>query len=151
MADRKDYNKTYYQKKKDDILAAKRRRYNEDPDYREKMKKAARDQRKKRSGSTGSGPTMIEVGTVSSQAHSVSVLAERIGKSVSTINHWQRVNTLPMTPYYSGGGHRLYTDSMITVVQQALSLVPRPKRSDQTFFGAVRNGWDNLGVPALED
>jgi hypothetical protein len=147
---RAEYNRKYYQKKKADILARKRDRYNNDPEYREKMKKAAREQRRKRRGDTPKTPPVIEVGDIRERAHPVSTLAERINKSVSTINHWQRVKILPMTPFYSGGGHRLYTDSMITVIEQALSLFPRPGRGDDSFFQAVRNGWDNLGVPEVE-
>lgn len=141
---RDGYNKNYYAENRDRILEKKRGRYHEDAGYREQCKAQARERRMEHKENRED--PMIEVGGIRSAAFPVRVLSERIGKSVSTINHWQRTGTIPATPFYSGGGHRLYTEGMIVVVFRALSVFPFPKTGSEDFFNAVKYGWSRIGV-----
>ena len=145
MADRKEYNSKYYKKNKDTLLEKKRSRYHSDPEYRQRQIEAAREYRKNLRESRP--PPVVEYGESRAFAHSVGALAKRINRSVSTINHWQRHGTLPQTPFYTEGGHRMYTDDMITVVNQVLSMFPKPSAGDKAFHDAVLNGWRNMGIP----
>ena len=145
MADRKEYNATYYGKNKDELLEKKRARYHSDPEYRQRQIEAARAYRKK--VSENKPPITVEYGDSRAFAYRVRVLAERVNRSVSTINHWQRLGVLPQTPFYSDGGHRLYTDDMITVVSQVLSMMPKPSSDEAAFRAAILTGWKNMGIP----
>jgi hypothetical protein len=141
-----EYNRTYYAAKRDDLLTRKRIRYSQDPDYREKLKADASKRRK----DNRTGPTISFNGR-SFEALRASDLAEQLGKSLSTINFWQKHGTIPETPFRSEGGYRLYTNDMVDGIKSALAAIPRPDRGDPVFGGMVREAWVSAGVPLSRD
>lgn len=136
-----DYNKEYYRKNRERILARKRERYASDPKYREKVKRDVAARRAEESACA-----KVEVNGVMVDALKVSEFAEEVGKSVSTINNWQKHGTIPETPFRSPGGFRLYTSDMARAVKQALSMNERPSRGDKEFCGAVAQLWAECGA-----
>lgn len=137
-----EYNKVYYASKREDLLARKRERYSTDPEYREKLKAEASRRRKEKK----TGPVISFAGR-SHQAYRASDLAESLGKSMSTINFWQKHGTIPETPFRSEGGYRLYTHDMVEGIRSALVAVPRPDRGDAVFSSMVKDAWTAAGVP----
>jgi hypothetical protein len=76
-------------------------------------------------------------------------LADALGKSMSTINFWQRFGTIPETPFRSHGGYRLYTVEMVEGIKAALTAIPRPVRGDREFAQLVIDAWKTAGVPRV--
>ena len=141
-ARRKAYNQSYYERNKAKILARKKERYHSDPDYRDQVKKDSA--RRRRSNSNGAVKVTVLGQEV--DAWRARVLADRVGRSVSTINYWQTHGTIPETPLLTPGGYRLYTDKMIEAVKEALAIVERPAKGDPFFLEAVKNGWRRAGL-----
>lgn len=141
---RADYNKKYYDANKEKILEAKRQRYASDPNYRESILNKARDTRK---AARHDGPILIEVGGLKEESLTVADLAEALGKSVSTINHWQGTGTIPDTPFHNSAGHRLYTEGMVQAIRMALAQKTRPSKGDKEFHMMVKAVWQEIGVP----
>jgi DNA-binding transcriptional MerR regulator len=79
-------------------------------------------------------------------ASTITVAAERIGRSVDTLNHWSKVGLLPVTPLRSPRGDRLYTDGMILVMKMAIMKRGQVSVKDQTFRAEIVSGWRELGV-----
>lgn len=77
-------------------------------------------------------------------------LARKVGKSIQTIDSWERKGILPSTPYRGRGGRRLYTAAMIEVVAEEVRSRggARLPNKDGTFPIDVQIRWVKLGVPA---
>lgn len=144
MPDRTEYNRSYYERNREKILQRKRERYANDDAYREKVKQSSASRRKPEKQKKT--PMRIEVGGFTAYVYTVRLLAERVGKSVSAVNYWQKTGTLPETPFVNGQGHRLYTDGMIATVEEAVIRWPRPPAGDEVFRKFVLDGWSKLGV-----
>jgi len=140
---RVEYNKSYYQKNRDRLLEKKRSRYADDPEYRDRVKADASTRRK---ASSAKG-VQVEVLGKLVPAMRVRVVAQSIGKSVSTMNFWQKHGTIPETPYRTPGGYRLYTEEMVGGIAMALKSVSKPSRGDDSFRSVVTLAWRRAGVP----
>lgn len=140
---RVEYNKSYYAKNRERLLEKKRHRYATDDDYRSKVKADATSRRK----SASARGVQVEVLGKKVGAVRVRDLAKRLGRSVSTINFWQKHGTIPETPYRTPGGYRLYTDKMVEGVSDALTIIEKPSRGDKEFRSAVVGAWRRAGVP----
>ena len=159
---RSDYYRQYYEDHRDDLSDKRRDRYQTDPEYREKAKAAARLYRQKKKAERDQlraegklpparpkGPRKpVEVAVNGSRAlaHTITVAAERIGRSVDTLNHWSKVGLLPITPIRSPRGDRLFTDGMILVVNMAVMKRGEVSVKDSTFRVEIENGWRELGL-----
>ena len=140
---RVDYNRSYYQKNRERLLEKKRARYASDPAYRDSVKADATNRRKQ---SSAKGVQVQVLGTMTAAVRVRSV-ADSIGKSVSTINFWQKHNTIPETPFRTPGGYRLYTQEMVDGISLALTADPKPNRGDAGFREIVTLAWRRAGVP----
>ena len=159
---RSEYYRTYYEDHRTDLSEKRRDRYQNDPEYREKAKEDARRyrQRKKaeREQLRAEGklpparpkgprkPIEVEVNGSKALAHTITVAADRIGRSVDTLNHWSKVGLLPATPIRSQRGDRLFTDGMILVVRMAVMKRGEVSVKDPTFKEEIEDGWRGLGV-----
>ena len=86
------------------------------------------------------------VSGVPRQAFPISYLAERIERSVSTVNNWSRGGSLPETPLRTGGGMRLYTDGMIEVVREHVEEWGKVPEFDKKFRDGILDGWKQIGI-----
>jgi len=160
--DRKEYFQNYYEEHKTDLSQKRHDRYHSDPEYRERAKAAARAYRQKkkeeRERLRASGklpparpkgprkPVSVMVRGETHKAYTVTIAAERLNRSVDTINYWTKVGLLPVTPIRSKRGDRLYTDAMIMVMQMAISRRGKVALHDDSFREEIESGWKEIGV-----
>lgn len=152
--DRSEYYGEWYQKNRDSVLSKRRDKYANDPEHAKRQREAARRYRqevktgKRVPGETGSsrGPVMVNVGGEHVEAFTVRYLADGIGRSVQTVNHWTKNGIFPDTPLKTPGGHRLYTEDMIDVVRTAVESRIEIPRNDESFKKEIADGWRELGV-----
>jgi len=160
--DRKAYFQFYYAERKADLSQKRKDRYQADPEYRERAKEAARAYRRRkkeeRERLRASGelpparpkgprkPVDVMIRGERCQAYTVTVTAQRLNRSVDTINYWTKVGLLPPTPIRSKRGDRLYTDAMIVVMQTAISRRGKVALKDTAFCQEILDGWREAGV-----
>lgn len=161
--DRRKYFIDYYVARKEELSETRKKKYLEDPEYREKALKLARDyrkkQREKREKLRAAGklppahpsgprpPISVRVGSLTTVAYTVGRVAQEINRSRDVLNYWTRVGLLPQTPYRSPRGDRLYTEGMVLVLKLAVDRRGRVDSKDATFPEEIRLGWRALGVP----
>jgi|GEM_PF-5467474 len=159
---RKAYFQDYYLDHKAELSKKRHDKYHTDPSYREKAKAAARDYRRRKKEEreklraagklpparpTGPRkPVDVMVNGEMCQAYTVTVTAQRLNRSVDTINYWTKVGLLPMTPIRSKRGDRLFTDSMILIMQMAISRRGKVALRDESFRKEIEDGWMEVGV-----
>ncbi len=153
MVGNKDgYYDEWYDENKNELLDKRRGKYASDPDYAQKCREAAKEyRRRKKSGEISPSKrkqrsTTVVVGGRSLNAWTISKLAEKVGRSVPTINHWSKHGLMPETPIKAAGGNRLYTDEMITVVKRAIQRRGEVSKKDTTFKKEILEGWEKVGV-----
>jgi len=160
--DRTEYQKDYYLRNKEKIAQRKKYRYENDPAVRQQLKESSEVYRAKKRAEydkllaegkivhnypRGPRPAVkVAVNGVDRDGHTITILASRIDRSVETLNNWQKIGTLPMTPYRSPRGDRLYTDAMILAVKMAVQSFGLVGKSP-VVCDKITNAWINLGVP----
>lgn len=170
-ADRSEYQRDYYARNRERIAARKKKRYEEDPEYRRKIResgsvysekqKARRDKLcadgdidskssvgKKKYVRLPKRKIYVTVNGAKRIARSTSDLADSISRTVATVYSWVRNGTLPRTPFMESN-RALYTDAMILVVKMAVQ-AHGEVRDSKAVYNRVRNSWLSLGVP-LQD
>lgn len=164
VKDRSEYQREYYSKRKDKLSQDRKDKYNKDPAYREVAIAHAREYRRKkrdererlraegklpppRSGGPRK-PTEVIINGQKRMAYTITIAAQKLDKSKSTINNWTRHGILPATPLRTKGGDRLYTEGMILVIELAISKRVRVSSKDDSFYQEVVDGWQELGVNA---
>lgn len=155
MANRPGYFDEYYEKNKDKVNAERRRKYNEDPEYRDRVLQASRDYRRRQRDDEDrvrlpryQTPVIKEAGDGGKvQLFSVGAFASYLGRSVQAINHWEKSDILPPTPYRDGRGFRYYTKDMMEVVRQAVGAKRRLFPVDEDMRLNIVREWKELGVP----
>jgi hypothetical protein len=158
MANPPGYFDKYYEEKKDDINRKRKDRYHNDPDYRKRVLKASRDYRDKKRREQGPRVRMprhqiplvrrVQGGEI--QLFSVGFFALRLGRSVQSLNHWEKTEPyplLPVTPYRDERGFRYYTIEMMDVVKRVIGKKRRLFPVDRKMFHQIKKGWAELGVP----
>lgn len=155
--DRREYWKDYWSDNRDVILQKRRDKYNNDPEYKQKMKDIRRDNYeknkvlkvKKPSSEfvvSSVPPVIMEVHGKKIMMFDVEYFAKRIGRSVATVRYWERRGILPKTPFRKGR-KCLYSDSMIASVYEALSDQGFPGNVDlEEFSDYVAASWQSLEV-----
>ena len=151
VSDREEYYKEWYEKNRENVLKGRREKYRDDPEYAKRCRDAAKSYRAraKRLGKKPRGrrgPVQMMVSGVPRQAFPISYLAERIERSVSTVNNWSRGGSLPETPLRTGGGMRLYTDGMIEVVREHVEEWGKVPEFDKKFRDGILDGWKQIGI-----
>lgn len=164
--DRREYQRFYYQQRKEELSNKRKQKYREDPEYRQKVmeaSKAYRDKQKikmaklKAAGKIISKrhrgprkPVVLNINGKAVYAYTLSTLAERVGRSRDTINHWISIGTIPKTPLWSKRGDRLYTDAMILIVKMAVQT--RGVVGHNPMMRAeIAAGWSDIGIhPKME-
>ncbi len=143
MSDKRDFNREYYEGHRAEILDKKRQRYATDEAFRERAKELARARRAQQKAEL---PVIHVVGADGRRVphFGATDFADRIGKSLSTLNYWQGNGTLPPTPLRVGS-QRLYTDAMVSAVQEVLAEIPKPEKGSSVFHDAVQALWSRLG------
>jgi hypothetical protein len=152
------YFEEYYERNKADINRKRKKRYHTDPAYRDRVLKASQDYRENKRKEQAPRtrvpryqiPRVFEVkgGTIS--LLSVGFFALRLGRSVQSINHWEKTEPhplLPVTPYRDSRGFRYYTVEMMDVVKKVIGGKRRLFPVDREMFYEIKEGWKELGVP----
>lgn len=130
-----EYNSRYYAKNKERIRKERAERYKTDPEYRESIRRAALERKKKQSlkkkAAAGGkvpkrGPIQptvhtVQVGdrTVEVMMYSTGQLARRLGRKNQTIRLWEKKDILPQAMYRSQSGDRLYTELQVKGLYKA--------------------------------
>lgn len=153
-----DYFQQYYKKNRGKINASRKERYHTDPEYRDRVLSASRKYRDKNRVSPRvripRHQTPLEVELPSGETiklYSVGAFAVFLGRSVQSINHWEREKdgrkgVLPKTPYRDERGFRFYTEAMMRVVKEAIGGKRRLFPVDH-LRGKIEAEWERLGVP----
>lgn len=123
--DRKEYMSDYYIRNKAKIAARKKAKYDADPELRRRIIEASKISRQRKSASRTVNGQLIRVYTVliggrTVSAYSVKKLAESLGKSIWWLNAQIMNGNIPVTPFCTPRGFRLYTQSMIDTVVDVL-------------------------------
>jgi len=155
------YNREYYRKNKEKILQRKKQRYENDPDYRERVKKARQRQlqrekiaRRKRDTPrrTEKPPKPMKV-TLPNGDVAVAHMRKRgqfahmLGMSAQTIRKWEKDNILPRASYKTSGGHSLYTNDQVVAVKEVYekyAVKDGPWRLTDKFVAEVHEVWNAL-------
>jgi len=159
--DRREYHRMYYEDKREELSNKRKDLYKTDPGYRAKVKKTAELYRKRKKEEKAKlraegklppprvrgpqKPVRLDNGAIAYPPMRVALM---LGKSIDSLNHWERVGLLPKTPYRTSGGVRLYTGAMILVIDLAIKKRGRILQKDKTFFSEIVDGWEEIGVPA---
>lgn len=154
MANRPGYFQGYYQENKDTILKARRDRYASDPEYREKVLKSSREYRRNQRREPRVKTRRYQKPIIKTSADgtevqlcSVGALAIRLQRSVQAINHWQKKELIPDTPYRDGRGFRFYTPAMMDAISVEVGSKRRLFPVDPDMRERIRQQWAALGVP----
>lgn len=159
---REGYFEEWYDINRDTLLKGRREKYVKDPDYAAKCRansKAYRERMKEQRAAIKEGsvdapekrprkPVSVYVNGRECAGWSIGILAERINRSIPTVNHWSKMGLLPQTPIRGNGAARLYTDAMISVVKHAVMSRGEIRKTDHTFSEDVIKGWTAAGVLA---
>ena len=163
VADRSDYFAAYYEVNKEKLAEKRRNRYQNDPEYRERIKEAARERRRrareereqlkvegrlpppKYKGGIGN-PATVLLGDKMVPAYSITILADRVGKPLYVVQYWARRGLLPQTPFRSNSGSRLYTQQMINAVKRAVNRRDKISTKDDSFRLEIKAAWRSLGI-----
>lgn len=155
MPNRPGYFEEYYGKNKDKVNAERRRKYQADSGYRERVLRASRDYRKRQRDDEDrvrlpryQTPIAKEAGDGGTlQLFSVGAFAAYLGRSVQAINHWEKADVLPPTPYRDERGFRYYTREMMEIVREAVGSKRRLFPVDEHMRRDIQHQWAALGVP----
>ena len=132
------YHAKYYAENKSKLLAAKKKRYEEDPEYREKIKARAREakrrqveeRRKEREKNKGKEiPTYFKVmlgdNEISVRMYTAGQLAKRLGRKTQTMRVWERKGIIPEALYRNASKDRLYTELQVRLIVKAYDRAER--------------------------
>ncbi len=144
----------WYEENRTRLSQDRREQYANNRAYRTKCLKRTRDYRKRvRTGehipeSVEPRPYTVTVCGNAQSAWTIRYFAERINRNTKTIYAWQGQGLLPSTPFESDGGHRLYTDDMISAVEEVLLACDRESvdRGSDQFYKDVHRRWRSLGI-----
>lgn len=150
MGERSEYFNEWYTENRSDLLVTRRDKYKSDPEYAEQCRERARQYRARGGAATAeSRPRRshtVTIGGTQHEAWTVGFLAKGVGRSVATVNHWERNGLMPRTPLKTDAGDRLYTKAMIAVVASQVKKRRTVKRTDDAFRVAIDKGWKKLGL-----
>ncbi len=154
MPNKPGYFQNYYEERKDGILAERKKRYATDPEYRDKVLRSSqeyRDNQRKEPRVKMPRYQKPLVGTASDgaevQLFSVGALAVFLGRSVQAINHWEKHDLIPRTPYRDDRGFRYFTHAMMVAIKDEVGTKKRLFPLDPQMQTKIRTKWTALGVP----
>lgn len=158
------YFERYYEENRDKINKKRKRKYHGDPEYRENVLQASRDYRSRKRKENSEGVLDRPVGLRRLQRFqsvvdrrvgdgntiklmSVGAFAQLLGRSIQSVNHWEKDGVLPCTPYRDSRGFRYYTLGMMEIVKRWVKGRKRLFPVDPKMFANIQRGWEALGVP----
>ena len=128
------YNRRYYIDNRGKLLLQRRDRYANDPIYRRRMKRLARDNYAKRT--EGQVKQVVRPGVMrtpdGSILYTVGVAAKASNRKVQTIRKYHRSGVIPNPLFYDKRGWRLYTKEQILLLRTVFQALDdgRIKRAD---------------------
>lgn len=135
---RSAYFKDYYDRKKDELAKKRKDKYDNDPEYREKIrissialrtrKKAELSRlrelgllpkkvHKKRSPRT----YFMEINGIMTQVYSIEEVSKKTNRSKVVLRDWIKRGIIPRSPLTTKKGYSLYTESMIDVINEVVA------------------------------
>lgn len=161
---RSEYFAQYYEVNRESLSQKRKEKYENDPEYRERAKQAAKRRRKRLkkereelrakgllpSSDRRTGPrepVEVLIGDSRMLAYTITVAAQKVGRSPDTLNYWAKKGLLPQTPVRSPRGERLYTDGMILIIKSAVMKRGEVSAKDGMFRQEILEGWRQLGLP----
>ena len=155
MPNRPGYYAEWYEQNKDKLAEDRKQRYEDDPEYRQKVldqsasyrEKTRKEPRVKLPRHRKPKSYALPDGT-KIQMFSVGAFAMYIGRSVQSVNHWEREDLLPKTPYRRGKrGFQLYSIVMMDAVKEIIGDRQRLFPVDPEMGEKIRQLWEAAGVP----
>lgn len=156
MANKAGYFSKWYAENKERVNRRRRRKYHQDPKYRRKVLQQSRDYRETLRSMPQvkmprfQKPLEREVDGGKIQLFSVGAFSQFLGRSVQSINHWEKLGVLPKTPYRDNRGFRYYTRPMMAAVKDEVAGKKRLYPVDPEMHTRITNAWKRAGVPVNE-
>lgn len=93
-----------------------------------------------------SRPLMVEFENGNREfAFKIGYVAEALARTVETVRKWIKEGVIPDTPYKATGGRRLYTESMVRAMQNALKGMGYPAYLNKKEFSKqVKKRWPKM-------
>lgn len=117
MSATKSYNKQYYRDNRADLLADRRRRYQEDAEYRGRVKQQARSHYHRRHTAKKESAVVA----VERKLFPISKLAKAINRKVETVRDYHKKGILQDSYYRDSRGWRMYTRDQILALSKIFS------------------------------
>lgn len=152
---RRRYYADWYQENKERISLKRKAAYQNDPEYRARVLAQSAEHREKRRVvprvkiprhqvprryATGDGGEIV--------LFSIGFFSLFIGRSVQSINEWEKNGILPRTPYIQGTRRfRFYSQKMMEVVRDMIGSKRRLYPVDPQMYQKIEQAWRDAGVP----
>lgn len=134
MGATKSYSKQYYLDNREELLADRRRRYQEDVEYRGRVKQQARSHYHQRRNAKKES----EVVAVERELFPISRLAKAISRKVETVRDYHKKGILQDSYYRDSRGWRMYTRDQILALVQIFSAFDNPDNLEIISLGDVQ-------------
>ena len=123
------YNHDYYQEHRDGISQHKKDRYQNDPEYRAKMLKNAKKNRRKAGEAPDSmEPTIVYIGDIPVQAFPIGTVAYMVNSSVSRLKSWEYKGILPEPTIESS--KRMYLPHQVKLIEELVKCADKQTGRD---------------------
>lgn len=128
----KSYNKKYYRDNRSELLADRRRRYQEDVEYRGRVKQQARLHYRRKHTTKEKQAVAVE-----RKLFPISKLAKAIKRKVETVRDYHKKGILQDSYYRDSRGWRMYTRDQILALVQIFSAFDNPGNFELTSLQDV--------------
>jgi len=129
-----EYFSQWYAENKEELSARRRQKYQEDPEYREKVRAQAREAKKRflekkrkerEKNKDKEQPVWFKVQygkkEVAVRMFTAGQLSKRLGRKTQTIRLWERKGVIPEAMYRNGARDRLYTELQVREIVEIYS------------------------------
>lgn len=157
-----EYFKKWWDGHRETTLKRRKDRYQEDPEYKERIKARAKADRERLAEARKAEPRVrvrvlrkpveVERGGQRLPAYGIEILCRAIRRSRWTIYSWERKGWLPRSPLESPRGDKLYTAGMIAAVRTAVEKYEpmglhrgkHPFEQGATMLAEIEAEWSRL-------
>lgn len=156
---RKDYYAKWYQENRERISRKRKDAYDDDPEYKRKVLAQSTSHREKHRKAPRvkvprhTVPRIHKAGDGGKiTLYSIGFFSIFVGRSVQSINDWEKRGHLPRTPYVGpprakGQGFRYYTESMMVVVKEVIGDKRRLFPVAPDMSERISAAWAESGAP----
>lgn len=144
VTEEQEYSKNYYEENKETISELRKIKYHTDTEYRERVKKKAREYHrnklKPRDPDDKIGYTVKVVDGVS--LYSMKYALAIMNKSRDFLIAWESTGHIPKSTYTDSRGWRLYTEYQITLLSMAIDKYDEKKWNKEQVRSFLTTNWN---------